>query len=330
MNQDLVDVLAGLSVAGSINAGDVLRLRDAVWTEEYLAQSVVEALFDLNDRCRNAAPEWHDFLYEAVEHFLLHQTPPQGFLDEKGAAWLRTRLGKTGRVKSWFEMELLVSILEHAENAPEWLKVWALAQVEETVLSGAGPTRVAQEAVPNCVDEAEVDLLRRLIFAEGGEGAIIVGSLEADMLFRIKDKTVNSPNAPGWLTLFVQAVGNHLMAHSDYRPVSADEAARLNGFMEDNTPHLFGFLRRMMPGSMVGKGSVVDVFKSVFEPEAEHFGDEADVAASRALTADEAAWLKQAIAADGLTDDYEKALLTFVIEETGNLPVLLESVRIRA
>ncbi len=325
-----MDTLAGISVAGTITAGDVLRLRDAVWTEEYLAQSVVEALFDLNDRCRNAAPEWHDFLYEAVEHFLLHQTPPQGFLDEKGAAWLRTRVGRTGKVKTWFEMELLVCILEHAENAPDWLKVWALAQVEETVVSGNGPTRVAEEAVLNCVDEAEVDLLRRLIFAEGGEGAIIVGSLEADMLFRIKDRTLGSPNAPGWMTLFVQAIGNHLMAHSDYRPVSADEAARLNGFMEDNTPHLFGFLRRTLPGTMLGHGTVVEAFKSVFGEEPEHFGDEADIAASRALTENEAGWLKQAIAADAQTDDYEKALLTFVIEETGNLPSMLESIRIRA
>jgi hypothetical protein len=330
MNQDLVDLLANITVASKINAGDVLRLRDEVWADEQLAQPVVEALFDLNDRCRDVVPEWHDFLYECVDHFLLHQTPPFGFLDEKGAAWLRMRVGRTGRIKSWFEMEMLVCLLEHSENAPDWLKVWALAQVEETVISGTGPTRTGQEPSPNRVDEAEVDLIRRLIFAEGGEGATIVGTAEADLLFRIKDKTLGSDNAPGWMTLFVQGVGNHLMAHSDYRPVTADEAARLNGFMEDHTPNLFGFLRRTLPGPMLGKGTVVEAFKAIFEDAPQHFGDEADIAESRTLTADEAAWLKQAIAADGQTDDYEKALLTFIIEETGNLPSMLESFRKRA
>jgi hypothetical protein len=36
------------------------------------------------------------------------------------------------------------------------------------------------------------------------------------------------------------------------------------------------------------------------------------------------------IAADGQTDEYEKALLTFIIEESGNLPPVLEALRVRA
>ena len=327
MDQNLVDVLASLSVAGRIGAGDVLRLRDEVWTEEHLAQPVVEALFDLNDRCRDSAPEWHDFLYEAVDHFLLHQTPPFGFLDEKGAAWLRSRLGRTGRVRSWFEMELLVSLIENAQNTPDWLKAWALAQVEETVVSGSGPTRDPNNVQPNCVDEAEVDLIRRLIFAEGGEGAIIVGTLEADMLFRIKDRTLNNANAPGWLTLFVQGIGNHLLAHSDYRPLSVEEARRLDAFMDENTPSLLGFLKRTLPTHMRGQGTIAETFKAIFGSDDDENGDGDEL---QGLTAEEAGWLKQHIAADGQTDEYEKALLTFVVEETGNLPSMIEGLRRRA
>ncbi len=330
MNQELVDVLASISVAGAVSPGDVLRLRDAVWTEEAIAQPVVEALFDLNARNRNLCPQWQEFLREVVEYYLLHQTPPFGFLDEKGAAWLRVKLGKTGKVSSFSEMDVLVHVLENAENAPDWIKAWALAQVEETIVTGFGPTRNREEAVPNCVDEAEVELIRRLIFARSGEAELIVGTAEADLLFRIKDRTLSSANAPSWTTLFVQAVGNHLMAHSDYRPLSHADATRLHAFMEDNSPHLFGFLGRTLPGEMFGRGTIAEAFKSLFLTEEPHFGDATAVAASHALTAEEAGWLKHHIAADDQTDAYEKALLTFVVEETGNLPSMLEGLRRRA
>jgi hypothetical protein len=330
MDQELVDVLAGISVAGRISEGDVMRLRDTVWTEETLAQPVVDALFDLNARCRDAVPAWSELLCEAVEHYLLHQTQPHGFLDENGATWLRDRIGRNGRIQSYPEMELLVTILENAENAPDWLKAWALSEIEETIVSGVGPTRDATVVVPNVVDEVEVDLLRRLIFAGGGEGAIVVGTAEANLLFRIKDRTLGSENDTGWLTLFVQGVGNHLMAHSDYRPLSRDEALRLNAFMEDHASNLFGFLGRTLPGHMFGRGTIAEAFKSLFVSSEDHFGDDAEIAKSHALTAEEAGWLKEHIAVDGQTDDYEKALLTFVVEETGNLPSMLEGLRRRA
>ena len=330
MDQELVDILAELSVAGRIGEGDVMRLRDAVWGEEAISQAAIDALFDLDARCPDAAPQWSEMLGEAVEHFLLHQSAPHGFLDDIGAKWLQKRIAQNGRVVSFAGMELLVRVLENAENAPDWLKAWALAQVEETIVTGVGPTRSPDAIAPNCIDEAEVGLLRRLIFAGGGEGAVIVGTTEADLLFRIKNRTLASANAPGWLTLFVQGVGNHLMAHSDYRPLSRDEAVRLSAFMDDNTPSLFGFLSRTLPPSKLGQGTIAEAFKSIFTGEDNHFGNDAAIAASHALTADEAGWLKCHIAADGQTDDYEKALLTFVVEEVGNLPSMLEGLRKRA
>jgi hypothetical protein len=160
MDQELVDVLAGISVAGRISEGDVMRLRDVVWSEEALAQPVVDALFDLNSRCRDFAPAWSEFLCEATEHFLLHQSAPHGFLEENGAAWLRDRIGKNGRIQSYPEMEMLVTILENAENAPDWLKAWALSEIEETIISGVGPTRDPALVAPDIVDAIEADLLR--------------------------------------------------------------------------------------------------------------------------------------------------------------------------
>ncbi len=325
MDHQWSELVARIVQAGRVSAGDVLELRDAVWGEDAISQAVADGIFLINDRCDTTEPSWMPFFVEAIEHFLLHQKPPFGFIDEEGAAWLRAKIDRDGRIGSANEMELLVSILEAAENAPEELKAFALSEIERTIVFGEGPTREGLNR-PHGVDDAEVQLLRRLIFAGGGEGGMVVGSDEADLLFRIKDATLDGVNGPGWLQLFVQAVGNHLLTHSDYRPLSRDEAIRLNAEMDRNTPNIANFISRVIPREMIGSGTIVEAFKAVFPGnDGEIGGVEGD-----ALTLEEARWLKTRIAADGETDLLEKALLTFVIDEAGNVPSALEALRLRA
>ena len=331
MNREIGNLAARLIGSGQVSDGDVLALREAVWCEDIISLETLDALFLVNDGCAPGTPRWVGFFVEAVEHALLNQTPPPGFIGEDGARWLQGKIDRDGRVATLGEIELLVSVLEHAENAPDSLKAYALAQIEATIKSGVGPTRAPGPVRPNCVDDAEVQLLRRLIFAGGGEGAIIVGAQEADMLFRIKDAALGGQNAPGWLQLFVQGVGNHLLAHSDYRPLTREEAAHLNAEMEANTPSVASFFRRMLPSDMFGRGTILDAFKAVFPHEDELFARSLSTGIASSLTAVEAAWLKTHIAADGDTDPFEKALMTFILDEVGNVPApLLDLGRRRA
>lgn len=328
MDYVLSDLVARIVQTGQVSDADVMALRDAVWSEDAIRRDVLDALFMINDRCRPTSSAWTEFFVEAAEHALLQQVNPAGFLTAEDAEWLRSRIDREGGMASLPEVELLVTLLERAENAPDSLKNYALAQIEATIVTGMGPTRDASDLRPECVDEAEVVLLRRLIFAAGGEGAVVVGREEADMLFRIKDKTLQGVNAPGWLQLFVHGVGNHLMAHSDYRPLSREDAIRLNTEMDVNTPSVAGFFRRMMPNELFGRGTILEVFKSVF-PKHEEQG-QLDIGTSRAMTPAEAGWLKTHIAADRETDVYEKALLTFILDEIGSVPPQLEVLRRRA
>lgn len=327
MDVELSATLAKLVQAGKVHDSDIANLRELVWADEQLSPNVVDALFMLLRKCEISSRVWDDFFIEAVEHYLLHQFAPHGFIDESGAEWLRDHVAIDGHVKTRCEIELLVNIIENAENAPDRLRSFALAEIEEVIVMGIGATRMNQPIRPACVDEEEVKLLRRLIFAGGGEGAVIVSSGEADMLFRIKDQSLHSNNAPGWLTLFVQGVGNHLMAHSDYRPLSSDEAQRLHLEMNHSTPNIFGFLTRTLPSELIGRGTIVDAFKSLFPSQADPFAKSLSVDTAHALSAEHAGWLKQHIAADDQTDDYEKALLTFIVEETGNAPSMLTALR---
>lgn len=325
MDHEWSELVARIVQAGQVSEGNILELRDAVWADEQVSQAMADGIFMLNDRCDTSTPAWKPFFVEAIEHFLLHQKRPFGFIDDEGSAWLRAKIEHDGRVAGANEIELLVSIFEAAENAPEQLKAFALEELEQTIVTGEGATREHINR-PHGVDEVEVILLRRLIFAGGGEGGVVVSSEEADMMFRIKDATLNGVNAPGWVQLFVQAVGNHLLTHSDYRPLSRDEAVRLNAEMERNTPNIARFIARVIPREMIGVGTIVEAFKALFPDE----GAIIDGVDGDGLTVEEVSWLKTRIAADGETDLYEKALLTFIIEESGSLPSALESLRLRA
>lgn len=330
MDQELTELLARLSQAEGASDGDVLMLRQLVWEDEIIAQPVLDALFTLNDRFDTQTSAWTDFFVEAVSHFMLNQQQPHGFIDEGGAEWLRRRVGAKGGPMTATELALIVSLIEDAENVPDSLKVYAMDAVEQTIVSGEGPTRDGDSPHPGSVEKIEADVLRRLIFAGGGEGAAIVGSQEADMLFRIKNATLDGDNHPAWLQLFVQGIGNHLLAHSDYRPLSREEAIWLNAEMNRSTPSVSGFFRRMLPDNRRGYGTLVESFKSIFPGRPDPVEGAGPVEVSSALSFDEAGWLKTQIAADGEIDIYEKALLTFVIDEVGNLPSMLDSLWKRA
>jgi hypothetical protein len=330
MDEELTELLARLMLAGTVTNGDVMMLREAVWTDESIAEPVVDALFTLNDTLTNHSTVWTDFFIEAIEYYLVDQCVPQGFVDDTCADWLQGRVDKNGRVTSLTELELLVAIIERAESAPEDLRQYAIAQIENVIVNGEGPTRTDGVIRPNCVDAVEVELLRRLIFAGGGEGAMIVDTQEADLLFRIKDATLEGDNASGWLRLFVQGVGNHLMAHSDYRPLSRNEALDFQEFMDDNAPSLARFFGRMLPSDKIGYGTIAEVFKTLFPKAEDRFAKRLAIDNSHLITSDEAGWLKTHIAADDQTDAYEKALLTFILDEAEVAPSMLDTFRRQA
>jgi hypothetical protein len=178
------------------------------------------------------------------------------------------------------------------------------------VLTGEGPTRDGGSLGAGVISDAEVKLLRRLLFAQAGDGPATISQAEAELLFRLKDATLGAANAPGWKTLFIQGVGNHLMAYSSYRPLDRNDAARLDAFMDSPGPGVGGFLARMAGAAVSGAG-----FREL-KPVARRDHD-AEVEAARAVTTGEAGWLKARVHGDGEVDPLEQALLDFIAEESG-------------
>lgn len=309
MSFSFSDFSSALEAGAGLSPDDVLTIRRAVWPDGIVARAEAEAIIELNRLARGAGTEWSDFFIEAVTDSVVNGKTPRGYVDEETAAWLIGRLDRDGQAIGAVELELVVNIVEKALNAPAELKAWALARIESCVLSGEGATRRHGDLRPGIVDEAEVVLLRRLVFASGGDGALVVSQDEAEMLWRIKDATLGAANAPGWKPLFVQAVGNHLMAYSSYRPLERAEAGRLESFMNDRRSSLGGFLARM------GRPDFAGALK-LFQPEAGGDEHRAAVAAAAAVTPTENVWLQFNVARDERKDELEEALLRFLEDES--------------
>ena len=297
---------------GAITSDEILALRRDGWSDGRIEPAEAEALFALNDRLAVRPPEWVDFFVEAQVEFLLAGNTPRGFITEAQADWLIARLDRDGSVESMAELELLAKLFDKAERIPERLKSFALGQLEQIVLTGNGPTRDGGTVDGARITDAECRLLRRFLFSFAGDGPGAVSQAEAELLFRIKDATLGAPNSAEWSKLFVQGVGNHLMAWQGYQVLSDDRAIELESFMNDNTPRIGAFFGRMAKAN-IGSGAARPLsFGRKGVTRADH---DAEVGAARKVTEIEDAWLQGRVDNDRALDDLEKALLRFIAEE---------------
>lgn len=283
----------------ALSADDLRELRGEVWASGSVTPAEAERLFDMN-RTVEPSKDWSDFFVEALSEYLLSQSEPRGYVTEDEAIWLLWQIGGDGRTPTEAELELIVKLLEHAEYAPSSLRRFALEAIEHSVLER-----------DNGVDDGEVALIRRLIFAPAGDGPAKVSKAEAEMLFRLKAASLDKDNSPEWKKLFVQGVANHLMAHQSYTPPSPGEEWRLEAAYE---VHPFGHVLSRLGGDLPSAHELHDsVFGEDQDKAIAKF--ESDVAADAELTSEESNWLKRLYDQDRERDEYEQALLDFLAED---------------
>ena len=101
--------------------------------------------------------------------------------------------------------------------SPVKLASFALEQVKWGVIRSQGYVGACHQNEPGVVDKAETELVRRILFAFGGDGNISITRQEAGILFDINDATDEKKNDPAWSDLFVKALANFLLSTSAIR-----------------------------------------------------------------------------------------------------------------
>jgi hypothetical protein len=291
---------------GRIDADEILSLRRLGWGDGIMTREEAEAIFALNNQISDPSEEWTAFFVEAIREYVLFGTEPRGMCDELEARWLITQVDADGKLESMAELETLVRILERADNTPRLLKDYVIGQIENAVLHGDGPTRCGGELAACHISNAECTILRRAIFAAGGDGPASVSRNEAEVLFRLKDATLDASNALEWAKLFVDGVSNYVQGFASSRAqLSHGRMKELEAFMNDTSSSVTGFLGRAAKEAP----NIRNHFGKVFGRKVPEKGYTERSLEGEEVTEIERTWLNAMIDADGEFDALEIKLV---------------------
>lgn len=301
---------------GQVTSQEILALRRQGWGDGIITREEAEALFAVNNALDTRDEEWCDFFVEAIGEFVLNGTKPRLQCNDEEAEWLIAQVDHDGVVDSLVELETIVRIIERAENVPTRLKNYVLTQVEREVLTGTGPTRCGGDLSATHISSAECRILRRAIFSSGGYGPAAVSRFDAEMLFRLKDATLEDENAPEWGDLFVDGVANFLRGFAlDNAQLSHARKLELVKFVESKSSGTTGFGRAMMSNAGNFGRNIRWAHEHLTGRDGPQNDYVADARAGDAVTDREKSWVDAQIDADGQLDDLERRLLKRIEED---------------
>ncbi|SFV28633.1 hypothetical protein [Hyphomicrobium facile] len=313
----------------TIGLSDILLLRRVFYDDGIISADEAEILFALNNACNAYHPEWPEFFIEAITDYIVYQEAPRGYITADNGHWLIDRVSRDGKIDTKTELELIVNVIDKARWAPVSLVKFALEQVKHAVVDGAGPLRDGKALQAGTISEGEVDLLRRMLYAFAGDGNVAVTRAEADVLFDIDEAISASAPNPAWTDLFVKAIANVMMAASGYAVPSREEALRQEATLEEpeEQTSVLAALLSMVQSNLA---SVQDAYHDQTAEERalarlEH--QRIEIITHEEITEAEATWLVSRLGRDGRLSPSEKALVSYLNQESPRIhPVLTEAV----
>ena len=130
----------------------------------------------------------------------------------------------------------------------------------------------------------------------------------------IKAAVLEGANPPEWKQLFVQGVANYLEGFSGAGDLTAERALELEDFMTHGGAGIRSFFRRMASANIgEGMSAIVDALSGDESSEPDVFEQAAEAAQ---VTPQEHDWLDMMVEQDGEIDEYERALLSFLAENS--------------
>jgi hypothetical protein len=312
-----------LETPGQISPADVLNLRRNVFGDGIVSQQEADAVFAMDSAIPAKCAEWNVFFVESLSDYVVQQAEPQGYVSVANGEWLIERISHDGKLDTASEMELLIAVLNKAKSAPERLVRFALYEIGRAVLEGEGPLSQGRVLEKGVIGEAEVELIRRVLYAFGGDAGISISRAEAEFLFDLNDRTVAAQNHPAWRELFVKAVANYLMASASWRAPSRAVALAREEWLADDKPDIASTLKGAFSGfGQMFSGAFLDGLFDDAHSQVEkawkerNAVEEARMEHAQVIEEHEAQWLVDRLSRDAMVHDNEKALLRFLKEES--------------
>jgi len=303
---------------GSIHEVDVLRLKSAFHNDSAISADEAEALFALNETCEEQHPTWADFYVDALTDYLVAQVLPEGYLTAEKAHRFIDRVAPLGIVTRKTDLDLLINVLVKSRWSPVSLARVALNQVMYAVTTGKGPLRENCPYQAGAVRESEVELVRRILYAFGGDGAVAITRDEIETLFDINEAIVDPEANAAWTDLFVKAVTNVVMASSGHAVPTREEALRRDPWLMEAKGELspLALLSAMVSSSLdavrAGYREQTSEERALNRLERQRI----EIITTEAIAQAEAGWLCERIGRNGRLTPSETALVAYLRKDS--------------
>ncbi len=313
----------------TIEFDDILLLNRVLYEDGGASSDEANIRFSMHHACTEQHADWRDLFIEAITEYLVFHEAPRGYLTAANANWLVGRVSKDGKIATKTEIELVLRVLSEARWAPVSLSKFALEQIRHAVVSGDGPLRQVKPLAAGRISECEVELLRRILYAFGGDGHVAVTRCEADILFDIDEAVAGSPPNALWTDLFVKAIANVMMSASGYSVPSREEALRQEADLEceDGQVSILFSLLSMVHANL---SSMQDAYhdQSIEEralSKLEH--QRIEIITNEKIAEPDPSWLVGRLGRDGLLTPSERALVSYLNHESPRIhPAITEAV----
>ena len=211
MNQPLAELKEAVIADGIIDADEARGLRQRLYADGIIDREEADFLFEINDAVSGANndPSWNALFVDALTSHVLEDEKSPNVLDDEETAYLIAKIDADGTVDA-VELQLLVNICAAAKSAPDRFHDYVLAALKQAVLEDG------------VIDDAEVHMIRHVIYGPGGAGGERVDRKEADFIFDLNDATTGKANAPAWNDVFVEAITSHVL-EDEASPGEVDE-----------------------------------------------------------------------------------------------------------
>ena len=311
---------------GSIQDADVAKLRAAFYDDGVIDEKEAEMLFALNNRCPVQDPSWAVFFNEAIVDYVVTQAEPEGYVTSENASWLIDQSSQNGKIRTQNELEVLVCVLEKSRWSPPSFVKFCIEQMRNNIIDECSPLR-SGGGEAGVITESEVELIRRMVYAFGGDGNIAITKDEAELLFDINDAVAPAGVNPAWTEFFVKAIANAVMGSSGYKVPSREEALHGESFVEERG--------ELSPSGMISaivNAGLDGVFAAYREQSREERAiarlerQRLEIVTNEKITDDEAGWLAQRLGRDEEITEPEQALLAYLQKHSGPLHPSLQDV----
>lgn len=220
------------------------------------------------------------------------------------------------------DVALVAKIIEDAREVPPAFSAFALGVTKSAVIYGDGVDEAGRMHRSGAVDEADVALLKRILWGAGGEGNLAVSEAEAEALFAIADATTGAANVPEFDDLFAKAIGNYLLGASG-RAVPSRQEALSQTLSADYKHELFWMLRQAVKAGVPGPTTLLETLRntqSLAEDVEQEQGlrnvrRDVNIEFNEVMTPGKVDWLLDHVGRNAVMNGPEKALVRFIARE---------------